>query len=73
MLPRGRVIFRSLCRAEVPFVPSEAREQRDTEPLHYVAVRVRLRQGELLTDGTAVKHVAVLSNRWDCDGTQLIR
>ena len=57
--------------AEVPFVPSEAREQRNPEPVRYVAVRVRPRQGELFADGTAVKHVAVLSNQWDWDGARL--
>jgi hypothetical protein len=59
--------------ADVPFVPSEASEQRDTEPLRYVAVRVRPRQGELFADGSAVKHFAVLSNVWDWDGAQLLQ
>lgn len=58
--------------ADVPFVPSEASEQRDTPPLRYVAVRVRPRQGDLFADGTAVKHFAVLSNLWDWDGARLL-
>lgn len=59
--------------ADVPFVPSEAVEQRDTTPLRYVAVRVRSQQGELFSDGTAVKHFAVLSNLWDWDGARLLQ
>lgn len=53
-------------------VPREASEQRDLEPLRYLAVRVRPRQGELFADGTAVKHVAVLSNLWEWDGARLL-
>lgn len=59
--------------ADGPFVPSEASEQRDTEPLRYLAVRVRPRQGELFTDGTTVKHFAVLSNLWEWDGARLLQ
>lgn len=59
--------------AEVPFVPSEASEPRETEPVRYVAVRVRPRQGDLFTDGTAVKHFAVLSNVWEWDGARLLQ
>jgi hypothetical protein len=59
--------------ADVPFVPSEASEQRDTQPLRYVAVRVRPRQGDLFADGTAVKHFAVLSNVWEWDGARLLQ
>lgn len=59
--------------ADVPFVPGEASEQRDTEPLRYVAVRVRPRQGDLFADGTAVKHFAVLSNLWAWDGARLLQ
>jgi len=58
---------------DVPFVPSEAVEQRDTMPLRYVAVRIRPRQGELFSDGTAVKHFAVLSNVWEWDGARLLQ
>ncbi len=57
----------------MPFVPGEASEQRDTEPLRYVAVRVRPRQGDLFADGTAVKHFAVLSNLWAWDGARLLQ
>lgn len=58
---------------DVPFVPSDAREQRNTEPVRDVAVRVRPRHGELVADGSAVKHFAVLSNVWDWDGARLLQ
>jgi hypothetical protein len=43
--------------ADVPVVPSEASEPRDTEPLRYVAV----------------KHFAVRSNLWEWDGARLLQ
>ena len=57
----------------MPFVPSEASEPRETEPVRYVAVRIRPRQGDLFADGTAVKHCAVLSNVWEWDGARLLQ
>lgn len=48
--------------AEVPFVPGERKEKKDREPLRYVAIRVRRRQGQLFADGSAVKHFAVVTN-----------
>ena len=59
--------------ADVPFVSSEKSEHKETQPLRYVAIRVRRRQGELFADGSAVKHFAVLSNRWDLDGARLLQ
>lgn len=59
--------------AEVPFVPSEANEQRDTVPLRSVAIRVRPRQETRFADGSPVKHFAILSNRWDWNGARLIQ
>jgi hypothetical protein len=59
--------------ADVPFVPSEAVEHRDTQPLRYVAIRIRPRQGDLFADGTEVKHFAILSNLWDLDGARLLQ
>jgi len=48
--------------ADVMFVPSEHSEHKDMQPLRYVAIRIRPRQGGLLNDGTQVKHFAVVSN-----------
>lgn len=58
--------------AEVPFVPSEKAEKKDTQPLRYVAIRIRKRQGELFEDGSRVRHFAVLSNRWELTAARLI-
>ncbi|MGH9451294.1 MAG: IS1380 family transposase [Terriglobia bacterium] len=58
--------------AEIPFVPGEKSEHKDSQPLRYVAVRVRKRQGELFADGSAVRHFAVLSNLWEWKPEKLI-
>lgn len=58
--------------AEVPFVPTETYERKDTEPLRYVAVRIRKRQGELFADGSAVKHFAVVSNLREWPAAKLL-
>jgi hypothetical protein len=58
--------------AEVPFVPGEHRERKDQQPLRYVALRIRSRQGELFADGSVVKHFAVLTNLWDREGQRLL-
>jgi hypothetical protein len=48
--------------AEVDFVPGEKSEHKDTQPLRYVAIRVRQRQESLFSDGSKVKHFAVVTN-----------
>ncbi len=48
--------------AEVSFVPGEKSEHKDTEPLRYIAIRIRLRQESLFADGSKVKHFAVVPN-----------
>jgi len=58
--------------AEVPFVPTRKREQRDAKPYRYVAIRVRRQQGDLFADGVGVRHFAVVTNRWDLDGQALL-
>jgi hypothetical protein len=58
--------------ADVPFVPSEKTEKKDLQPLRYVAIRIRHKQGELFEDGSAVRHFAVLSNRWELRPARLI-
>src|ERR1019366_2769474 len=58
--------------AEVPFVPREKAEKKDTPPLRYVAIRIRKPQGELFDDGSRVRHFAVLSNRWELNTAALI-
>jgi len=58
--------------AEVDFVPSERVERKDTQPLRYVAIRIRRRQGDLFDDGATVKHYAIVSNRWEVPAPRLI-
>jgi hypothetical protein len=48
--------------AEVSFVPGEKSEHKDTQPLRYIAIRIRQRQESLFADGSKVKHFAVVSN-----------
>jgi hypothetical protein len=58
--------------AEVAFVPSEKSEKKHTQPLRYVAMRIRKKQGELFEHGSRVRHFAVLSNRWELKAPRLI-
>jgi hypothetical protein len=58
--------------ADVPFVPGEKTEKKDLQPLRYVAIRMRKKQDELFDDGSAVRHFAVLSNRWELKPARLI-
>jgi hypothetical protein len=48
--------------AEVSFVPGEKSEHKDTQPLRYIAIRIRQRQDSLFADGSKVRHFAVLTN-----------
>ncbi|MGH8857372.1 MAG: IS1380 family transposase [Polaromonas sp.] len=59
--------------AEVPFVPGEKHEHKDTQPLRYVAIRIRKRQGKLFADGSTVRHFAVFSNIADWKAGKLIQ
>lgn len=58
--------------AEVSFVPGEKSEHKDTQPLRYVAIRIRQRQESLLADGSKVKHFAVVSNIREWKASRLI-
>lgn len=58
--------------AEVPYVPSR-RQERSAAPVYrYVAIRVRSLQGELWSDGSSVRHYAVVTNRWAMEGQALL-
>ncbi len=59
--------------AEVPFVPAEKSEHKDTKPLRYVAIRITKKQGELFEDGLKVRHFAILSNIWDWSAERLMQ
>jgi len=58
--------------AEVSFVPGEKSEHKDTQPLRYLAIRIRQRQGNLFADGSTVKHFAVLTNIREWKASRLI-
>jgi hypothetical protein len=59
--------------AEVDYVPEESAENRYREPLRYVAIRIRKKQGMLFADGSAVKYFAVIGNRWDWTPKKLLQ
>jgi hypothetical protein len=58
--------------AELDFVPGEKTEKKDTAPLRYVGLRLTKAQGELFADGNEHHYHAILSNRWDMDGGDLV-
>lgn len=57
----------------IDYAPAESAENRYWEPLRYVAIRIRKKQGELFVDGSAVKHFAVVSNMWDWKAQKLLQ
>jgi len=56
---------------QVEFFPGDWR--KDAEPLRYLALRIRKRQGQLFASGADTKYLAVVSNRWDVPASALIR
>ena len=63
--------------AEVNYLPSDGIWKKDAvSPRRYLAIRLRPRQGELLRDGTPVRHFCIVTNRSDPaggSGLELIR
>ena len=59
--------------ADVTFVPNEHSEHKDTQPLRYIAIRIRPRQGGLLNDGSEAKHFAVVTNIRDWKPARLLQ
>ena len=59
--------------AAIDFVPGEKSEHKDTKPLRYVAIRIRPRQEALFSDGSKVKHFAIVSNLWEWKPGRLIQ
>jgi hypothetical protein len=57
--------------AEVPFVPGERYEHKDSRPLRYVGLRLLKPQGVLFADGSDRHHHAVITNR-DLPGDKLL-
>ena len=58
--------------AEVSFVPGEKSEHKDTQPLRYIAIRIRQRQENLFADGSKVKHFAVVTDIREWKASRLI-
>jgi hypothetical protein len=58
--------------ADVLFVPNEHSEKKDLQPLRYVAVRIRRRQGGLVEGAAEDRHFAVLSNIRDWKAGRLL-
>jgi hypothetical protein len=58
--------------AEVDFVPGEKVEKKGIDPLRYVGLRLLKPQGELFADGNDKHHHAVITNRWEMDGGELL-
>jgi hypothetical protein len=58
--------------AEVAFVPGEAGEKKDSQPLRYVGLRLLKPQGVLFQDGSDRHHYAVVTNL-DWDGARLLQ
>ena len=59
--------------AEVEFIPSAASVKKEMKPDRYLAIRVRPWQGELFSDGNAFHYYAVVTNRWEMDGEDVLR
>ena len=57
--------------AEVPFVPGERYEHKDSRPLRYVGLRLLKPQGVLFADGSDRHYHAVITNR-DLPADQLL-
>jgi hypothetical protein len=56
---------------EVEFTPGDWPKM--AEPLRYVALRIRKKQGQLFASGADTKYLAVVSNRWEWPPAALLR
>ena len=55
--------------AEVNYLPDDGLYQKDAvSPRRYLAIRIRPKQGELLGDGSTVRHFCIVTNRSDPEG-----
>ena len=59
--------------AEVEFIPTASSVKKDMKPDRYLAIRVRPWQGELFSDGNSYHYYAVVTNRWEMEGEELLR
>jgi len=56
---------------EVEFTPGDWPKM--AEPLRYVALRIRTKQGQLFASGADTKYLALVSNRWELAPAALLR
>jgi hypothetical protein len=56
---------------DVEFTPGDWPKQ--AQPLRYVALRFRKKQGQLFASGAATKYLAIVSNRWELEAPALLR
>jgi hypothetical protein len=56
---------------DVEFTPGTWK--KDAQPLRYVALRIRKKQGQLFASGADTKYLALVSNRWDVPVAALLR
>ena len=55
--------------AEINYVPTDGNWSKEhATPRRYLAIRIKPRQGELLSDGSSIKHFAIVTNRNDPAG-----
>jgi hypothetical protein len=59
--------------AEVEFIPSAPSMKKEMKPDRYLAIRVRPWQGELFSDGNSYHYYAVVTNRWEMEGEEVLR
>jgi hypothetical protein len=59
--------------AEVEFIPSAPSVVKGRRPDRYLAIRVQPVQRELFSDGSKVKHFAVVTNDWERSGPEIIQ
>jgi len=59
--------------AEVEFIPTASSVKKDMKPDRYLAIRGRPWQGELFSDGNSYHYYAVVTNRWEMEGEELLR
>jgi hypothetical protein len=56
---------------DVEFTPGDW--PRRAQPLRYVALRIRKKQGQLFASGADTKYLAIVSNRWELPPAGLLR
>lgn len=59
--------------APVDYYPGPPRADDYREPLRYIAIRVKRKQGELFADGSEAKYFAVVTNLWDWSARRLLQ